>query len=477
MIENNTPPSHLSEAFDALFSSAPVGACGTSARPQAAQLDNRADTLTPTSTTKAQTSPESRQISRWRLKHTVANILRDVDSETTPGVCKCGTAGHNSDAVYLTKNGTKAGLRGVFYCDSPWLCPTCAPRRASERADKVLQVFKATEAKRGRVVFLTLTVKHAKGDSLNDLKKLVMDACRKARQGKPWQLAIDRYEIAGVMVGPEVTYSEKHGWHFHLHVALVVLADNDNLAAEAGEWLMERYRSYIAQAGGKTSRQAQDVTVVWREEDLADYISKGSAAWEVSSAGATKDGKKGLTPWDLAARAGRGDAKAARLFQEYAATMPGTRSCVITKGLASKLGIEAAGDEDKPGVDVVPEDQEAEIVGELTPYRWHRVLRNGHAPDVLRVVGAGWDWPSIDAMIATMLKENEPKSEPERRLKHHEPTIEQVASKARHEANFRRGNKGQALQVVITNERDYAAKNGLVYIQPDLKKVLELLSL
>jgi len=469
---SNTPPKHISEAFDALFSGAPFGASGTSASPQGAQLDKRAATLTPDPKPQAQGQKEAVQISRWRLKHTVANILRDVDSETTPGVCKCGTAGHNSEAVYLTRNGGKAGVRGVFYCDSPWLCPTCAPRRAAERADKVLQVFHATEAKRGRIVFVTLTVKHALGDSLDDLKKLVMDACRKARQGKPWKLAVERYDIAGVMVGPEVTYSLKHGWHFHLHVALVVLSDNDDLAGEAGEWLMNRYRNYIHQAGGKTDRQAQDVTVVWREEDLANYISKGSAAWEVSSAGATKEGKQGLTPWDLAARAGKGDAMAARLFQEYAAIMPGTRSCVITKGLAAKLGIEPADDEDAPGVDEMPEDQEAEVVGELTPYRWHRVLRNGYAADVLKVVGAGWDWPKIDDLIANLLKEKAPKKDPFI----YEPSVEFMAAKARDESYFRRGNKGQALQIVIAREREFASKNGLIYSEPDLKKVLDLLA-
>jgi len=472
MVENNTPPSHLSDAFDALFASANSFASGVSAPvqpPRSGGLDNRAATLTPK-------VKEAVQISRWRLKHTVSNILRSVDSETTPGVCKCGTAGHNSELISLTRDGKKAGVAGVFYCDSPWLCPTCAPRRAAQRANKVADVFKAVEAKGGQIVFVTLTVKHGAGDSLSDLKKMVMEACRKARQGKPWKLAVERYEIAGVMVGPEVTYSLKHGWHFHLHVALVVLTDDEKLANEAGEWLMQRYRSYIAQAGGKTSRQAQDVTVIWRQDDLADYMSKGSAAWEVSNAGATKTGKEGLTPWDLAARAGRGDAKAARLFQEYADVMPGTRSCVITKGLADKLGIEPAADEDAPGVEEMPEDQNVEIVGTMEPYRWHRVLRNGYAADVLKAVSDGWRWSDISTMIANFLHENEGIKKPESKMKYHEPSAEQLAYKARNQSAHCRGNKGQALQIVIAGEREYAKDRGLIYVQPDLKQVLELLA-
>jgi len=103
MVENNTPPSHLSDAFDALFASANSFASGVSAPvqpPRSGGLDNRAATLTPK-------VKEAVQISRWRLKHTVSNILRSVDSETTPGVCKCGTAGHNSELISLTRDGKK----------------------------------------------------------------------------------------------------------------------------------------------------------------------------------------------------------------------------------------------------------------------------------------------------------------------------------------------------------------------------------
>jgi len=460
MFEPNTPTSRLNDAFNALFDSATSAAFVSEKQTAGLRLDKLDATLTPA-------PKEATVVTRWRLKHTVSNILRSEDGGKVPGVCKCGTAGHEVSEVSLTRKDGKAGVSGVFFCDSPWLCPTCAPRRAAQRAEKVTEVFKAVEAKGGRIVFVTLTVKHGKKDPLNGLKKMVMTACRKARQGKPWKLAVDRYKIAGTLVGPETTWSEKHGWHFHLHVALVVLTDSDELAQEAGEWLMERYRSYISAAGGRTSRQAQDVTVVWREEDLADYLTKGSAAWEVSNAGATKQGKTGLTPWDLAVLAERGEARFANLFREYADVMPGTRSCVVTKKMAEKLGISPDEDEDNPSVEMPEPD--VEVVGTLEPHRWHKVLRRGHAPDVLRVVGAGWNWPEIDDLIAEMLNEKEAGNDVIA------VSARDLVLRARSIRDGKCCGSGAAMQQALAQFRNEAVSKGKAFAEPCMKTAMELL--
>lgn len=456
---------------------------GAPAGGAADRLDNRDATLTPAPQKEAQGKTqggekEGSTVTRWRLKHSVAQILRDVPAgEKTPGVCKCGTARPDEPTVALTLRDGKPGVAGVFYCDSPWLCPTCAPRRAAERAERVLQVFDATEARKGRVVFLTLTIQHDRRGALADLKRLVQDACRKARQGKPWALAKERYAIAGTLVSPEVTWSQRHGWHFHLHLSLVILRDDDALAEEAGEWLVDRYMSYIGLAGGQCERKAQDVQVVWRREDAAAYVAKGSAAWEVASAGATKNGRKGLTPWDLAALAGKGDAQATALFREYAAVMPGTRSCVITPALADALGLAPVTDEDEPGVEQRSDD--VEVVGELETPRWHLILRRGHAADVLKAVGEGRPWAEVEGLVRTLLREPPPASGglpgrqgPPVRA----PSAEDMARQVAAEATLSGHRRGRALATVLDHEREQAKAQGFVYLPPDLRAVLNRLA-
>lgn len=496
---NHNPESNLKFALAAnsgRSGAASHAAVSASARPPAGALDKRGATLTPAASERAL---EQVSVSRWRIKHKVANLLRDVpEGASVPGVCKCGTAGHEVDQVDLTLRAGRPGVAGVYYCDSPWVCPTCAPRRAAQRADKVNQVFDATEARGGFVVFITLTVQHRKQDALADLKALVSSACRKARQGKGWKLAVDRFGIAGVIVGPEVTWSPKHGWHFHLHVGVPMILDPETRkgffadveeskglealmehAEAGGEWLINRYQSYIQRAGAradrkrKADRKAQDVQVCWRREDLARYLAKGTAAWEISSAGATKESKNrdGLTPWDLAVRAGQGDEKAAMLFREYAAVMPGTRSCVVSPALAAKLDLKPSDDEDAPGVEVV--EDEAEVVGSMEPPRWHRLLRNGFAADVLKAVADRKPWPEIDVLISRLLHEERRKEQPKPcpPISVHAPAAWEIARQAAARAHVFRGRQGQALQVVLEEHRTMAMSKGLTFAPPPLREV------
>lgn len=509
---HNTPLAAFSGPLSAASVVARPAAGGTLQGRQAAPLDNRAATLTPPphgedGAALLSSSSEPVQITRWRLKHCVADVLRKATPEggKTPGVCKCGTAGRGENgeevsSVEFWRKGNRPGISGVYYCDSPWLCPSCAPRRAAERVGRVHQVFDAVEKRKGQVVFLTLTVRHKRGDSLAALKKLVTEACRKARQGKPWRLAVERHNILGVLVGPEVTWSRKSGWHFHLHLAVPMIekADADKSAEEraeeAGEWLIDRYLRYIRNEGGsvdrryyeqekgepKALRKAQDVQVVWRKQDLAAYLAKGSGAWEVAAAGSTKSRTKdprigGMTPWDMAVMGSRGDAKAAERFLEYATVMPGTKSCVITKSLAEKLGLNPEDDREEPGVEEV--EKEAEHVGYLEAPRWHKVLRRGFAADVLKAVADLKPWAEIDGLVRRLLDEQAVEHSPSiPPVKVHAPEPWELArqTSARALIEFR-GNQGRALRAVLEEHRSIAAGKDIPFVQPPLSKVWEAL--
>jgi len=421
---------------------------------------------------------EEVQITRWRLKHHVANLLRTPGEEKSPGVCVCGAAGHKKPAVGLVRREGRPGLTGVLFCDSPWLCPTCAPRRAAERAERVQTLFDAIERKKGTIVFVTLTVRHTKGQNLADLKKLVSEAGLDARRGAPWTKKKEAHGILGVVASPETTYG-RHGWHYHIHLGLVMLESDPAIAEEVGDWFVERYRSYIAKAGGRADRQAQDVQAVWRREDVATYLAKGSAAWEIASAGATKAGRKGWTPWDLAALAAKGDTRAAALFREYAAVMPGTRSCVISKSLAEKAGVVAHDDGDSPGVEEAQPQKaqpQEELVGVVATPRWHLLLRRGHVADILKLVGDGAAWPTIEGTIGRLLRDVDAAPPSSHRREEHAPLASAVAAQVGAEAHFFRGRKGQALQVVLEREREAAQRRGRTFVPPDLGEVMRLLA-
>lgn len=259
-------------------------------------------------------------------------------------------------------------------------------------------VFEALDDRDGAAVFMTMTVSHSKKDALDPLKSLVPGCFREARQGRSWRLFAEKYDVLGVVPSPEVTWSPRHGWHYHVHATLLLKSGTDEEALAAGEALMERYMTLIRKKGGRCSRKGQDVQLIDNAHDLGAYMSKGSAAWEVSNAGATKESRKGgLSPWDLAVRAADGDKQAMALFREYADCMPGTRSCVISPKIAEYLGLKAVADDDAEGVE--QEKPETEPVTRVLRGVWHKLHRNGHVAAVVDAVSSGGDKKAIDEMI------------------------------------------------------------------------------
>lgn len=458
----NSEFSQRSRLAEALLPGSPAGH---------GRLDKRGATLTPAALKEAQ--GQGKTVSRWRLKHRISEILRAASEDgSTPGVCKCGTARHgNDEKVDLTRKRGRPGVQGVFFCDSPWICPTCAPRRAAERAERVKGVFDAVEARGGHTVFVTLTVRHSRRMPLAMLKELVSTACRKARQGRPWALARARWDIPGVIVSPEVTHG-RHGWHYHLHIGLPVLAGDEDEALKAGEWLRDRYMRYIWLEGGTCELAGQKVELIWSREEAADYVAKGSAAWEIASAGATKEGRKGDNPWDLAAKGARGDARSAARFAEYAAVMPGTRSCVISPRLAERLDLEPVLDEDQPGEHEAEADADVEIVASVVTEKWNRLLRRGSAPDVLDLVARGGDAAAVHALIDRLLPDQAPVEVVPDGM-----SARQLARAARTVQHGRsRLSAGGAVQIVLDRARDNATRRGRPFVPPDLKTTLSLMA-
>jgi len=212
------------------------------------------------------------------------------------------------------------------------------------------------------------------------------------------------HRIEGTIVGPEVTWSRLFGWHYHQHLAVLVSTTDHEAAELAGIALMERYLEMIEKAGGEALPDGQDVQVLWRREDiLASYLGKGSAAWEIGAGGTGKTvkGGRGATPFGLAAAGAAGDRRSAALFLEYAAVMPGTRSCIITRSIASKLGISEADDAE---IESEVEGEVDEEVGQIGRSAWHVLLRRGRVPDVLAAVQAHVPWPDVLAAITDWIE-------------------------------------------------------------------------
>lgn len=421
---------------------AAVSAClDASARPQAAQRSLEAAALGSGGATVPQGGNEghplplpsfetsqfkgSSTVSRWALLAKIQKLCKpEGEGERGPSVCGCGMPGEGATHVnihlrYGQQTGEiRAGVSGIYRCRSPWLCPTCAPAKALERAKNVQAAADATFQRGGMAALVVLTASHSKDMSLAFVKGLVQTASSKARKTRAWVKASERYSILGVICGQEVTYSIENGWHYHQHLSVlvdgptgfeIVAANGDaeklrEMVAKrtkaAGDWLAEAYKEKIRCAGGKVSdKHGCKVRVAYDAEDASEYTTKGSMAWEVS--GGHKDETKGessLTPWDIATLAADGDKFMYARWKEYENTMPGSRSCVVSAALSKKLGIVVQ--KDAEGDEQVHHEND-DVVGRVVAPVWKRWMRHGLASTFLLRVEYGGEAGFADAVEQT----------------------------------------------------------------------------
>lgn len=439
---------------------ASVRAPGGSAAPRRGALDNRGATLTPPLSSEGD-GFLSTTSKRFELRHGIGRMLRDPETGKGPAVCGCGRSGHEVEAVTITRRDSGAiGVGGVFRCDSAWLCPSCAPRQTLDRQSRVKDAVSALYAQDGTAVMVTLTVQHRAGDRLADLKRIVQTAGRKARQGAPWARMQKRAGVIGVLVAPEVTHG-RHGWHFHLHLLVLCLAQSNSTAAEAGEFLIQRYMKYVEAEGATAKRLGQDVQVATSPENAADYVAKG-LAWELAGrSGKVSRSAKGRAPFEIAASAMTGQPRDYALWREYAETMAGTRSCVVTAAMAEQLGIELADDsaQDEGEQELAADGVE---VGILSPGTWNGLMRLGQAAALIRKVEADQPWPEVAAWARRTANPPEPAPPPPPPVRPSERDIRDAAAVQRGSTAARLGRAVDALRRSIGARRSFELDSTVV---------------
>ncbi len=413
---------------------------------------------------------------RTALRDTAAYILQS-ESGRGRSVCACGHSGKGTKvvALYLKSDGT-AGTNGTLRCGSPWLCADCAPLKANQRLERLHGLANALVAENGKMASITITVAHDRASQLQDIKHAIETASRKARQGAPWERQKLRHDVIGVLSAPEVTYSRRHGWHFHIHHAF--LTGETGNPEELGWWFVRRYLKYLASAGFTANIQGQEVSMVRDPNRFFTYLKKGVTrlaqnVWGLREPGKLKD--KHLHPFDILQKAS-GCKIMKSLWKEYADVMPGTRSCILTRSIAVRLNI----NQDDDNEEVAHEH----IVGQLPAPTW-KVLVNRRKTNVILSLledrGAA-AWHEISSLALTLSAEKSsvnavPTQDkiPTKALEHR-PSAAQVANLALHYKwqLTRKERNGEAIRFALDRERGHAVANGLTFYPPRIKDVLEI---
>lgn len=338
--------------------------------------------------------------------------LQSAARELVPreGVARCMRAGHpredgswGIDILYAPLKAA-AHFGGLQCCKSVWLCPVCAAkiseRRRVELAEGLNSWLTFTTGERRRVLLVTFTLAHERGDDLS----VVFGALKRARRllvsGRASERFRDDNGIVGMVRALELTHG-LNGWHPHLHVLMFFNCDVPIITFEQA--IKARW-SECVQSAGRYASWEHGCDVRFSDSDISNYIAKWgkdpgwTTAHEMTKA-VTKTGRrKGRTPMQLLADYLGGDSAAGRLWLQYAVNLKGERQLRWSAGLRERLGLM----KEKTDEEIAIEQEEiAVILSSLTTGAWRIVLANDARGELLEVASRG-DPAQVEAFLVQL---------------------------------------------------------------------------
>lgn len=308
--------------------------------------------------------------------------------------------------VYRDAEHGAAFYGGLVTCGSVWACPICAAVVQERRREEIAQAIDWAYTQGLQPVMITFTFPHHTWDSLPDLLEKQADAFRRLRRGSVWQRLKDRMGYRGLIRALELTHGE-HGWHPHTHEVWLVSADVK--ADELRDVIVRRWADMCERAGlltaDKRAAFMQHSVDVKGWCTASDYLAKqdDSKHWgadrELAKA-STKAGRKtGKHPFGLLADATEGDARAGRLYVEYAQAVKGRRQLFWSAGLKAEVGIEDIDDEE-----LAEESREkADCLGRVGLPDWRLVRAARQHAQLLDAAEQG-GWPAVEELIRHLRK-------------------------------------------------------------------------
>lgn len=363
-------------------------------------------TSTPDGVRKVHANPKIRRLRLKRRKKSSSIVLgktlgaTQTDIKDLPTIARCGwTIGSHTDVrVNLTPDGTHASFSGIETCKSVWACPTCAAVIRARRAEEIQDAVAKWQEAGNTIVFVTLTVRHQKTDSLSRGLQALMKGFQLSLNRRAWRTLKVDLGIAGFVRSVEVTYGE-NGWHPHIHALLFLEGQtSEDQISRISQFYAENWAKIVEKLGGRIPNEVHGYDVQLVDKDgkvLSAYLGKfqdeGKSKTALGAEMARSDIKAGygssIVPFELLDDENPYKSQSAMLWQEFVETTKGRRAITWSKGLRDLLRLE----EEATDEEIIEQDEAefSETVFLIPSLHYRIMYRNGLLADVLDLVEAG----------------------------------------------------------------------------------------
>jgi hypothetical protein len=276
-----------------------------------------------------------------------------------------------------------AHYRGLMTCGSVTACPVCAAKIRQGRAEEIDEALAVHLAGGAGATFVTLTVPHNVGMSLEALWSAVSGSWAALVSGRHRSNLRERFGVIGYVRATEVTHG-RAGWHPHLHVLLFTdrHLSLEELAA-LHLFIRERWIRRVVALGFRAPDVHKGIRVlpVTGADGMGAYLTKvGDDEGPSHTPGvelARGDLKAGRA-WGsrspfriLEDHARDGDPADWRLFTEWLVVAKGRRTLEWSRGLRALLLPDVA---DRTDEEIAAESEPAEDVVAVSADVWRELV-------------------------------------------------------------------------------------------------------
>ena len=327
---------------------------------------------------------------------------------------------------------------GLTHCGSPWVCPECAAKLQTRRAEEIRVALEWCGAMEKDVSMVTLTFTHSRGDRLVDNINLFTRATRRWLQSSAVKKVKAIVGYSGSIRSSEATYGA-HGWHWHSHTLWITekpLAPHaDRLraawlralategafdmddeaavaAATAHAFALDPLDDLSTPAGReRTVHAVADYLVKMASQQDAKAAREAGMAAEVAMSGTKLGRRTSRTPFQILKDALMLDPERpefddlyfanAALFIEYALATKGRQQLVWSPGLKAMVGVEEQSDEAL----LEESEEDGEIVWGLTRAHWSALRGAGVLQEYLKDIAPAGTRESVQAYFDALFAE------------------------------------------------------------------------
>ena len=191
----------------------------------------------------------------------------------------------------------KAYVRNVHQCNNAWACPVCSEKNSREREQEILELESYCSKNGYFMAMATLTVRHTRKDKLAVLIENMLLSVRAFWSGS-WATKFKKnWGFVGHVRALEVTYSDKNGFHPHLHYLLILKKrPSDTQLEHLQEIFFDRWSEVCKKKGQHVSPSG----FCLEPADRGTYVSKWGISAELTKHHYKSEGQT-MNMWALLA--------------------------------------------------------------------------------------------------------------------------------------------------------------------------------